>query len=450
MPATVTAHPARSHVSQMPATGIGALITELRRRGYRVIAPVAQDGALVLDEVRSGTEPPWGLGVAAGPGHYRLVERGDRMLFASAAGPMAWKRFLRPPREKILDVDRRSGHDGDDGDSNDASGGDGFVVTAPDAHDEPPLAFLGVRPCDLRALTVLDRVMLAAGTRSAYAVRRSRSFIVAVECTEPAETCFCVSASASQGTNCGPGVTPTDTPGAARYDLLLTEIDDDGGHRFLARSGSCRGAEVLARVPHALADERTATAARRAVAAAAEFQSQARTESRSGFESQPESESESRSGRRALPVGDLRSLMAASVEAKHWRDIAERCLACGNCTLVCPTCFCTTTEDTTDLTGEHAERWNSWASCFDLDFSYVHGGEVRRSVEGRYRQWLTHKFGTWQDQFGASGCVGCGRCVAWCPAGIDLTEELRALQAEWQCSSDQRVFDSVTVEASDE
>ena len=119
--------------------------------------------------------------------------------------------------------------------------------------------------------------------------------------------------------------------------------------------------------------------------------------------------------------------MAGSVDAKHWSDIAQRCLACGNCTLVCPTCFCTTTEDATDLTGEHAERWNSWASCFDLDFSYVHGGEVRHSVESRYRQWLTHKFGTWQDQFGSSGCVGCGRCIAWCPVGIDITAEAARL-----------------------
>jgi ferredoxin len=392
--------------SQIPASGVAALIAELRRRGYRVIAPVARDGALVLDEIRSGAELPWGLGAETGPGHYRLVERGDRMLFAGAVGPMPWKRFLRPPREKILDVDRESGAAAGSSDG----GKGGLRVTEPDAHGEPPLAFLGVRPCDLRALTVLDRVMLAAGTRSAYAVRRSRSFIVAIECTESAETCFCVSASASLDTNCGPGATLAGTPGAPRYDLLLTEVDDGAGHRFLARSGSCRGAEVLARIPHVAADVRTASAAGEAVARAAESQSR----------------------RRGLPAGDLRSLMAASVDAQHWSDIAQRCLTCGNCTLVCPTCFCTTTEDTTDLTGEHAERWNSWASCFDLDFSYVHGGEVRHSVESRYRQWLTHKFGTWQDQFSTSGCVGCGRCIAWCPAGIDLTEELRALQDEWK------------------
>jgi len=109
---------------------------------------------------------------------------------------------------------------------------------------------------------------------------------------------------------------------------------------------------------------------------------------------------------------------------------ARRCLSCGNCTLVCPTCFCTTVEDTTDLTGEIAERWQSWASCFDLDFSYLHGGPVRATTRSRYRQWLTHKLGTWHDQFGESGCVGCGRCVVWCPAGIDITAETTALAEE--------------------
>ncbi len=95
---------------------------------------------------------------------------------------------------------------------------------------------------------------------------------------------------------------------------------------------------------------------------------------------------------------------------------------------MCPTCFCTDTEDVTDLTGDHAERWRRWDSCFSLDFSFVHGGTIRSSTRSRYRQWLTHKLGTWWAQFGESGCVGCGRCIAWCPVGIDLTEEVAALE----------------------
>ena len=130
---------------------------------------------------------------------------------------------------------------------------------------------------------------------------------------------------------------------------------------------------------------------------------------------------------REMPATDLRDLLRASRDSDQWEEVAQRCLTCGNCTMACPTCFCTSTEDVTDLTGDHAERWQHWASCFELDFSYLHGGSVRQSGASRYRQWITHKLGTWHDQFGTSGCVGCGRCIAWCPVGIDITEEMTAL-----------------------
>ena len=96
--------------------------------------------------------------------------------------------------------------------------------------------------------------------------------------------------------------------------------------------------------------------------------------------------------------------------------------------MVCPTCFCTTVEDHSDLAGETAERVRSWDSCFTLDFSYVHGGSVRTETQSRYRQWMTHKLASWIDQFGTSGCVGCGRCITWCPVGIDITEEAAAIR----------------------
>ncbi|MEU5265530.1 4Fe-4S dicluster domain-containing protein [Amycolatopsis sp. NPDC021455] len=128
-----------------------------------------------------------------------------------------------------------------------------------------------------------------------------------------------------------------------------------------------------------------------------------------------------------MPAADLPSVIRESRKSPLWEEVASRCLTCANCTMVCPTCFCTTTEDVTDLSGEHAERHQRWASCFELDFSYVHGGSVRTSGASRYRQWFSHKLGTWHEQFGTSGCVGCGRCIAWCPAGIDITEEAAKL-----------------------
>ena len=257
---------------------------------------------------------------------------------------------------------------------------DGYAAAPP---DDRKLAFLGVRGCDLAALGKLGRVVGA----------RRRPFIVAVDCTEPGGLCFC----ASMGT--GPGVGPG-------YDLALTERVDDTGHWFLAEAGTEEGERMLAAVTRrpAVADE--VAMALRDVTAAAD-----------------------RMGR-AMPELDLRELLHDSRRAQHWNDVAERCLTCGNCTMVCPTCFCTSTEDVTDLTGDHAERWEHWASCFEVDFSYLHGGSVRPSAASRYRQWLSHKLGTWHDQFSESGCVGCGRCIAWCPVGIDITAETAALAAE--------------------
>jgi sulfhydrogenase subunit beta (sulfur reductase) len=218
-------------------------------------------------------------------------------------------------------------------------------------------------------------------------------FIVAVNCTEPGETCFCTSM--GTGPQAGPG-----------YDLLLTELASGTEHTFLIEAGSPAGRAMLAGLPLRPADTDLQQRAHAAVDSAATQMG------------------------RSMEAGGLRELLAASHDAARWEDVAQRCLTCGNCTMACPTCFCTSVEDVTDLSGDHAERWQSWASCYDLDFSYLHGGPVRSSGVSRYRQWLTHKLGTWHDQFGSSGCVGCGRCIVWCPVGIDLTEEVAALRAE--------------------
>ena len=370
---TTTAIPAPRLIG---VDGLGALIEALAADGYQVIGPAVQDGAIVLRELSSAAELPSGWGVELEPGGYRLRRRDDTAAFSHAAGPQSWKRFLHPPRERLWSAARTT---------------EGFEVA--DDGDEPPrYAFLGVRPCDLRAIEIQDRVLGQPGSR--YAQRRSGAFIVAVNCTEPGETCFCASMGAGPGTE-GSG-----------FDLALTELLGAAGHRFLVDIGTQRGADVLGGVPSEAADDATLRQARAGVAAAAEKMG------------------------RQMETGGLRELMAASHSAARWDDVAARCLTCGNCTMACPTCFCTSIEDSTDLTGEHAERFQRWDSCFDLDFSYLHGGSVRPSAKSRYRQWLTHKLGTWHDQFGSSGCVGCGRCIVWCPVGIDLTEEVQALRTE--------------------
>lgn len=360
------------------AAGLQGLVSTLIDRRYRVVGPTLSGNAIELAELTSAEDLPQGWGVEVGPGRYRLRRRDDDALFGHSAGPQSWKQFLHPPRQKLW-----------------SSGGE-------DPEEPPRYAFIGVRACDLSAIKMLNRVLgVGAYPDQGFVSRLQGIFVVAVNCTEPGGLCFC----ASMGT--GPAVGPD-------YDLALTERIDGEGRRYVVDVGSEDGAEVLAALPHREADQREIDSARGDVAEAANHMG------------------------RQMPAVDHRELLIQSRESPRWEDVASRCLTCGNCTMVCPTCFCTSTEDVTDLTGEHAERWMHWASCYEFDFTYIHGGSVRQSGESRYRHWLTHKLGTWNDQFGSTGCVGCGRCIAWCPTGIDITEEMNVLAGLAGLSADDR------------
>ncbi|MEZ5151075.1 4Fe-4S dicluster domain-containing protein [Rhodococcus zopfii] len=362
----------RSDERILDRRGLDLLIEVLRGRGYRVVGPTVGDTAIILGELDSGADLPAGWGVQTGPGLYRLHRRDDDAVFAHSSGPQSWKQYLHPPRRQLWSTDR-----------------DG--PWEPPAGDETPYAFVGVHGCDLAAIAVLRRVLCPDPDADTPTARRFRNlFVVAAHCTEPGGVCFC--ASMGTGPAAGPG-----------HDLALTELLDERGHRFVVDVGTEAGGAVLGDVECRAAESDDIDTARSAVADAAH-----------------------RMGRH-MPDTDLRGLLRRARDADVWQEVADRCLTCGNCTMVCPTCFCTTTEDTTDLTGEHAERWQHWSSCFELDFSHLHGGNVRNSGESRYRQWMSHKLGTWFDQFGSSGCVGCGRCIDWCPVGIDITEEAARL-----------------------
>jgi sulfhydrogenase subunit beta (sulfur reductase) len=360
----------------LPVEALDALVAALSARGFTVVGPTARDGAIVYDELETAAGLPAGWTDVQDGGSYRLERRSDGARFGFASGPTSWKRFLFPPRIRLWQATQR---------------GDGLEIEE-ESPAARPLAFLGVRPCELAAIGVQDRVFL--GGRYAdrdYAARREGLFLVAVNCHEPGGTCFC----ASMDTG------PTASGG---YDLVLTELLD-GVHRFLVEAGSERAEEILAELG---GDEPTDEDLR-----AAGEQAETAT---------------ARMGRE-LDTGGIRELLRDNPEHARWDEVAERCLTCGNCTLVCPTCFCTAVEDANELGGERAERSRVWDSCFSVDYSYIHGGAIRQSPRARYRQWLTHKLGTWHDQFGSSGCVGCGRCVTWCPVGIDITEEVAAIRA---------------------
>ncbi|MEU3166382.1 4Fe-4S dicluster domain-containing protein [Streptosporangium sp. NPDC006930] len=353
-------------MSTVVTDSLEALITELRSRGFTVVGPTARDGAIRFAELSCSAQLPAGRGDEQRPGHYRLTERDDELVFGFAASPDSAKRYTQPPRQRLSRT---------------------YGETVEEVEERAPrIALLGVRSCDLAAIAVQDRVFLGGRHPDpAYRRRREALFLVAVNCAVPGGTCFCVSM----------GTGPKATSG---FDLALTELS--GPHRFLVETGSEQGSRIAAALPHRPCTDDD-------LAAAAEVSRLAAT----------------RMGRQ-VDTTDIQQRLAAAHDSPRWAEVASRCLACTNCTMACPTCFCTTVEDSTDLTGTVAERTELWDSCFTLDFSEVGGSPVRASGPARYRQWLTHKFSTWYDQFGMSGCVGCGRCITWCPTGIDVTEEL--------------------------
>jgi sulfhydrogenase subunit beta (sulfur reductase) len=362
----------------LDVAGLDALIGALRGQGYTVIGPVVRGSAIVLAELSAAADLPRGYTDEQDAARYRLHADAGGALFGFAATAQSWKSILFPPRELIWSGERTA---------------TGFTAAAADGRSGGPYALLGVRSCDLHAIGIHDRVLLSRGFADpAYAERRRDAFIVAVACSHPGGTCFCV----SMGTGPAP---------RGGFDLSLTEVLDGAGHRFVVTAGSERGAQVLGALPAAPARPADLAAAGEVTAGAA-----------------------ARMGRQ-LDTAGIREMLYGSVEHPRWDDVAARCLSCTNCTLVCPTCFCVSVEDVTDLTASSDERWRVWDSCFTSEHSHLPAGSVRASARSRYRQWLTHKLASWIDQFGTSGCVGCGRCITWCPAAIDITEEAAALRA---------------------
>ncbi len=352
------------------------LLAALLKRGYQVVGPTVRDNAIVYDTLASVDDLPVGYTDEQDGGSYRLKKRDDKALFGYAVGPQSWKRFLHPPVLRLWQARRK---------------GKSFQVI-PESHEAPRMAFIGVRSCELHAIAIQDTVFTQGPYNDAiYQSRRENLCIVAVNCGQAGGTCFCTSMQT------GPRAT-------GGFDLALTEIMLTDAHYFVVQVGTELGAELLQEVPHRTASDEDIKLAELIVQ---------KTSEQMG---------------RSLDTTGIKDLLYRNLEHPRWDEVATRCLSCTNCTMVCPTCFCTTVEDTSDLAGENAERWRKWDSCFNTSFSYISGGSIRSSVKSRYRQWMTHKLASWIDQFGSSGCVGCGRCITWCPVGIDITEEVRAIR----------------------
>ena len=363
----------------MPAAGAPSLIdtpapliAALQARGRRVVAPVERHGTLDFDVIAGPEDLPRGRVDVQGPGRFRLEDGDPGRWFDHVVGPKGPKHWLFPPDRRLVSV--RRGADGLEFDD------------APEPF--PPTAFLGVRACEIAAMDMQARVFASgAAPDPDFARRRAACLVIAVQCARAAPTCFCDAQETGPRAETG-------------WDLALTELDG----RLLLEVGTAAGDEIAADLETRPAAPADLAEARAATARAAAAQT------------------------RALPP-TVAEALAATPEHPRWDDVAARCLDCGNCTAACPTCFCSDVIDVGGLDPDASERRRVWRSCFALDFSEMHGGAVRSSTKSRYRQWLTHKLSHWHAQFGASGCVGCGRCIAWCPAAIDLTEEAAAISA---------------------
>ena len=356
-----------------------SLFAALADRGFQIIGPTLRDDAIVYDELVSVDDLPIGYTDEQEAGTYRVKRRNDAALFGYTVGPQSWKRYLHPPRLRLWRAERADG---------------GRMDIEVDDEAPPKYAFLGVRACELAAIGIQDKVFVRGPfVDKHYQRRRDEACIIAVNCGQAGNTCFCV----SMGT--GPRV-------QGDFDLSLVELLDTARHDFLVEAGSKLGRELLDAIPHRQADATDLDTADAVIEATAGSMG------------------------RQMDTEGIVSLLKDQPDHPRWDDVAGRCLTCTNCTMVCPTCFCTAVTDTTDLAGVTAERWQHWDSCFTLDFSHIAGGSIRASTKSRYRQWMTHKLATWFDQFGTSGCVGCGRCITWCPVGIDITAEVRAIQQD--------------------
>lgn len=355
----------------IPTAHFQQLLDAISAKGYRMVGPTVRDGSVVWETVQATSDLPIGWRDRQEPGCYRLEQTGSREVFGIVHGPQSLKPFVFAPREPLLQIERTK---------------DGFAARQMVPEPEQ-VAVIGARACDLAGLVIQDRIFLNDAYRDPYyAVRREGLFVIAVNCTRALPTCFCASMETGPRAKTG-------------FDLAVTEVDD----MLLIEAGSVTGSGLLSDLALPPASEQLIDEAATRVEACAHSQV------------------------RRLEQSRLPQALYKAHEHPQWDEVAARCLACTNCTMVCPTCFCHAVEETPDLSHQQTAHARAWDSCFTQEHGYIHGKNIRPTIKDRYRMWLTHKLASWIDQFGMSGCVGCGRCITWCPVGIDLTEELAAL-----------------------
>lgn len=364
-------------ISKIKKQDLSFLFLELQKT-HNIIGHKIEKDVLMLSSIDFG-DIPAGYTDRQAAGMYRLVKSDNHDIFTFSSGPDSFKRYLNPPYSEVFayQVSKRK-----------------FNASAIKSYDNP-FAFFGMRACDRAALKFYDRVFLEGVVRDfCYETLRDNLLIIALNCLYPGDNCFCLSA----------GTGPEFTDG---YDLLITELEEE----FLLETGSQAGSRLINSLPLISVNQKDIDEkALRIKNCKEKF-------------------------KKTIIFSELPELVYRNLEHPRWSDIAERDLECGNCTQVCPTCFCTSAfynlefrgiaKNFSTLSGKKIKKWDS---CFSRNFARVHGGNFRISRRARYRHWFAHKLAYSMEQFGLLGCVGCGRCITWCPAGIDITQELEALR----------------------
>jgi len=307
---------------------------------------------------------------------FEQIKNADHLDLEYCSTMLGPRLFIYPSRQNLFDIDRKTGK---------------YEAVFPKRINKRLI--FAIHPCDMHAISVLDKTFLGQFKDAYYKKLRQETVTVVLNCNQACDSGFC----ASMGT--GPFLQLKDG-----FDIALTAKLND----YLVEFGSEKGKRIFEKADGLKDAKRRDFSEKEKIQAMAE----------QSFE-------------KRLDTAGLPELLMRNLDHPVYKRTAEsRCLGCTNCTMVCPTCYCYNVVDKTSYDLKSTTRSRYWDSCQELNFAKVHEGNFRSSREARLRQFVTHKLATWVEQYGCFGCIGCGRCMTWCPTKIDLTEMAKEIQQD--------------------
>ncbi|MHA1656299.1 MAG: 4Fe-4S dicluster domain-containing protein [Candidatus Heimdallarchaeota archaeon] len=256
---------------------------------------------------------------------------------------------------------------------------------------EKEILVFGASPCDITGVNVLNRIFREYYTDALFSQLRDRTVIIGMNCLDHCyENCFCETMHSNDP--------------KSGYDIMLTPISKT---KLIAVPNSDKG-KALLRTHGEIFQEVTAKDHQAYL--------KALEQKRLNF-------------KREFPIEGLASEIEDNFESSVWEEFTKKCLFCGSCTFVCPTCYCFSTKDNLSIDLKTGERIRDWDSCYYPEFALVAGGHnFREHQSQRFRYRYLHKFVDIPRRYNLEGCVGCGRCITYCPANIDVRDVLKMIR----------------------